>query len=149
MATFLETKIVAGEDSSAVPCRDTPNHIPKANKMESTMASHIATHEQFPSVHLDQVADKLFSGYVSVSRKLLAAAATFAEPIATSLLLYWHPHRLAYTCIAFHLDWQLRLTLNLDISNYSKLYSSGSADFHADTTCSVGTVAFSGTGFLI
>ena len=44
-----------------------------------------------------------------------------AEPTSLYLDLYWHPHRLAYTCVAFHLDWQLRLTLNLDISNYSKL----------------------------
>ena len=34
-----------------------PSHT-ELNKMESTMASHIATHEQFPSVHRDQVADK-------------------------------------------------------------------------------------------
>ena len=81
MATFLKTKGVAGEDTVAVPCRTMtlqpiPSHTEQTRWPESTIASHLATHEQLPSVHRDQVADKLFSGYVSVTWTLLAAAGT-------------------------------------------------------------------------
>ena len=92
MATFLKTTRVAGEDTVAVPC-DTPSHnkvIPELNKMESTIASHIATHEQFPSVHRDQVADKplrLCPCLMDATR----CSRNVAEP--TTLPLYWQPHR--------------------------------------------------------
>ena len=70
MATFLETIKELLEKTVAVPCHTmtpephTKSH--RANKMESTFASHIyiyiyiyiITHEQFSSVHRDQVADK-------------------------------------------------------------------------------------------
>ena len=66
MATFLETikelleKTVAVQCHTMTPEPHTKSH--RANKMESTFASHIyiyiITHEQFSSVHRDQVADK-------------------------------------------------------------------------------------------
>ena len=82
---------VAAEDSSTVPC-DTPSHIYQVTQSRQDGVYHGRPHSyilmnmQFPSVHPNQVADKLFSGYVSVSWTLLAAAGTLLnQPFYTSI----------------------------------------------------------------
>ena len=75
---FWRLKELLEKTVASVPCRTMtlgtlPSHT-ELNKMESTMASHIATHEQFPSVHRDQVADKPLRLCLSHGHALLAAA---------------------------------------------------------------------------
>ena len=133
------------EKTVAVPC-DTLSHTKshRANKMESTMVSHIATHEQFPYVHRDQVAYKPLRLCPCLLDTILAAAGTYvAEP--TTLPLYCHPHRRIYLhCLAFHLDCAVDLALNSDISNYSKTACllQVPADCLGATSCSVGGATF-------